>query len=104
MKLRPGGPAAALLFSSCLLSGFAVSSLAQTATTLAPAPATTPAPTADTSAAAAPAQPSSWFSSLKLGAQLEGGATINPSSPSDGLNFGQLFTDKANQALLNQIL
>ena len=28
----------------------------------------------------------------------------NPSGPADGLNFGQLFTDHANQFQLNQIL
>ena len=51
-----------------------------------------------------PPQPASWFSSIKLSAQFDGGATINPASPQNGLNFGQLFTDKSNQALLNQIL
>src|SRR5689334_22476503 len=35
-----------------------------------------------------PPTPASWFSSIKLSAQIEGGATINPASPQDGLNFG----------------
>jgi Putative beta-barrel porin-2, OmpL-like. bbp2 len=51
-----------------------------------------------------PPPPSSWFSSIKLGAQFDVGATINPYSPQNGLNFGQLFTDKSNQVLLNQVL
>ena len=29
---------------------------------------------------------------------------MNPQNPPDGLNFGHLFTDKANSPLLNQIL
>jgi len=28
----------------------------------------------------------------------------NPSGPADGLNFGQLFTDRANQVVMNQLL
>ena len=53
----------------------------------------------------APPAPSSWWqSNIKLSAQLEGGIVINPARPRDGLNFGQLFTDKANQFQLNQIL
>lgn len=50
------------------------------------------------------ASPVSWLSVFKFSAQVEAGITVNPASPSDGLNFGQLLTDKANQFLLNQIL
>jgi hypothetical protein len=53
-------------------------------------------------APAAPAPPSSWASSIKLSAQIEGGVVFNTASPKN--NFGQLFTDKSNQAQLNQIL
>ena len=45
----------------------------------------------------------SWVSGINFGAQLEGGATGNFDRPSDGLNFGRLFDDKANTVLLNQI-
>jgi len=31
------------------------------------------------------------------------GASLNPDSPSDNLNFGQVFTDKSNQVLLNSL-
>jgi hypothetical protein len=52
----------------------------------------------------APATPASWQSSIKLGAQAEIGIVGNPAGPSDGQNFGQLFTDHANQVQLNQLL
>lgn len=37
-------------------------------------------------------------------AQIKADFTGNPAGPSDGLNFGQLFTDHASQVQLNQIL
>jgi outer membrane receptor protein involved in Fe transport len=56
----------------------------------------------------APAEPpppgpvSAWLSSVEFGGRIEAGATFNPASPDTGVNFGQLFTDKANQLVLNQ--
>ena len=41
---------------------------------------------------------------IKLSAQFDAGFMANPLRPNDGLNFGQLFTDHANQASINQIL
>ena len=41
---------------------------------------------------------------IKLSAQFDAGFLINPMRPADGLNFGHLFTDHANQAQLNQVL
>ena len=41
---------------------------------------------------------------IKLSAQFDAGFMANPLRPADGLNFGQLFTDHANQASINQIL
>lgn len=41
---------------------------------------------------------------IKLGAQVNAGITVNPTDPRNGINFGHLFTDKANRPLLNQIL
>lgn len=55
-------------------------------------------------APAAPAAPAKWSDTLKLGLQLEGGLTGNPSSPRDNLNYGHLFTDRANEPVLNQAL
>ncbi len=68
------------------------------------AQASPPAQTVTAAPAAAPAAPSSWASSIKLGAQIEAGISGNPQDPDNGVNFGQLFTDKANHPLLNQLL
>lgn len=62
------------------------------------------AQTAAPAAAAADAPPAAWSDTLKLHGSAELGFTINPQGPGNGLNFGQLFTDKANEFLLNQIL
>ncbi len=43
-----------------------------------------------------------WVGDIKFGVQVQGGMVLNPSTPSTGLNFGQSFTDRANQATLNQ--
>ena len=88
-----------------LLTGaVAAPAFAQTA----PAPAaTTAAPTAAPPApAAAPTSPPPglWIDGIHIYAQGEAGIVLNPYRPSDGLNFGQLFTDHANQFQLNQIL
>jgi hypothetical protein len=48
--------------------------------------------------------PANWWDTITVGGSLDAGITFNPESPPDGLNFGHLFTDKANQPLLNQIL
>ncbi|HEY1926575.1 MAG TPA: outer membrane beta-barrel protein, partial [Caulobacteraceae bacterium] len=45
---------------------------------------------------------SSWFSQVLVDGRIETGATFNPANPVTGVNFGQLFTDKANQLVLNQ--
>ena len=52
---------------------------------------------ADAAAPAAPPEFSVW-------AQAEAGITANPNASYGGLNYGHLFTDKANQPVLNQIL
>ena len=51
-----------------------------------------------------PAAPAAWADTLKLSGHLEAGITVNPDDPSNGLNFGQLFTDRANSPLLNQLM
>ncbi|APH60096.1 putative exported protein [Granulibacter bethesdensis] len=48
------------------------------------------------------AQAAKWTDSIKLDAQLDGGFVINGNTPDNGVNFGQLFTDRSNQATLNQ--
>ncbi len=57
--------------------------------TASPAPAATPL--------------ASWASTISLGLQFDGGIIANPDRPSDGLNYGRLFDDKANTPLLNQV-
>ena len=81
--------------------------LAQQAISAAPG-ATAPGTPASTPpaapAAAAPAGPKAWEDTIQLSAQFEGGIYANGNRPSDGLNFGELNTDRANQAQLNQML
>ena len=48
--------------------------------------------------------PANFWDTFTIGATVEAGVTLNGANPGDGLNFGHLFTDKANTALLNQIL
>ena len=59
---------------------------------------------ADDAPAAAPAAPAAWADTLKIGAQLEAGVMGNLASPKDNLNFGQLYTDRSNAPVVNQIL
>jgi hypothetical protein len=54
-------------------------------------------------APSAPATVNSWVSSIKFSGHIEVGATMNPQAPADNINFGHLFTDKANQIVLNQV-
>jgi hypothetical protein len=55
-------------------------------------------------ATAAPAAPAAWADTMTIHGSIEAGFTINPDGPDNGLNFGQLFTDKANVPLVNQAL
>jgi hypothetical protein len=67
-----------------------------------PPATTTPAPA--TPAAAAPAAPASWQSTITYNAQIDAGVTLNPQGSGDGLNYGDLFNDRTNSVLLNQLL
>ena len=56
-------------------------------------------------AAAAAPPPGLWINGIHFSAQIESPASSAiPSGPADGLNFGRLFNDHANQAQLNQLL
>jgi hypothetical protein len=92
-----------------LWHGACLAAAATVATTIVPAFAQTPAPAAPAEPekpAAAPAPeappPGFWINGIHLSAQIEAGITGNPAGPKN--NFGQLFTDKPNTVLLNQIL
>jgi outer membrane receptor protein involved in Fe transport len=39
---------------------------------------------------------------IQLSGRIEAGVTFNPATPTNGINFGRLFTDKADQPVLNQ--
>ncbi len=72
-----------------------------------PAPGTeapVTAPTAPPPATTAAPLPGLWINGIHLSAQLDAGIMGNPGRPADGLNFGHLFTDHANQVQLNQLL
>jgi hypothetical protein len=45
-----------------------------------------------------------WASTIKLGVQFDAGVSFDPAGPANDRNFGQLFTNHANQAQLNQTL
>jgi Putative beta-barrel porin-2, OmpL-like. bbp2 len=80
--------------------------LAQTAAPAQPPAAPGSEKPAAPEAAAEPAAPPPglMIGPIKLSAQLDAGFMLNPYRPSTGLNWGQLFTDHANQAQLNQLL
>lgn len=46
--------------------------------------------------------PAPWIDTLAIHGQLEAGIDANFSSPSDHLNYGQLYTDRATTPVLNQ--
>ncbi len=94
-----------------LRHGVWLAAFAAVATSAAGASAQTPVPAAPAATEAAPAAasaaadappPGLWINGIHLSAQIEGGITGNPDGPKN--NFGQLFTDKPNTVLLNQIL
>jgi hypothetical protein len=82
--------------------------LVATATLAAAATASAQTSTSATTAAEKPAvqapPPGFWIDGIHLSAQLDAGVMFNPFRPSTGLNWGQTFTDHANQAQLNQLL
>jgi Putative beta-barrel porin-2, OmpL-like. bbp2 len=57
-----------------------------------------------TKAPKVPAAPVSWWDTLSITGHIEAGATFNGANPSDGINFGHLFTDKVNSLMLNQAM
>ncbi len=50
------------------------------------------------------AAPAKWSDTIKIGAQIEAGIMGNPAGPKDNLNYGNLYTDRANEPVLNQAL
>jgi hypothetical protein len=94
--------ASLVTFATCAL--FAAPCYAQQATP-APSPAVTTAPDGKETkevqkVAEQPKPPEPRF---KLYGWIEAGITGNPDAPVDNHNFGHLFTDRANEPLLNQL-
>lgn len=50
------------------------------------------------------AAPLSWWDTLSITGHVEAGVTANAANPANGINFGHLFTDRANSLMLNQAL
>jgi len=97
MEHRKPIAAAPWLLAACV-AAVAPAAKAQTAP---PPPAVTPAPLP---AATEAPPPGLWINGIHLSAQLQSGIIANPFRPATGQNWGQLFTDHANQVQLNQLL
>ena len=79
------------------LTGAAAVALIGALAPLSPASAQQAAP------APAPAAPTHYvIGGITVGAHIEAGTNINPDSPDNNINFGQLFTDRANSFRMNQ--
>ena len=53
---------------------------------------------------APPANLSEWAGGITFSGEVDAGIVGNTNAPNNGVNFGQLFTDKANRPILNQLL
>jgi hypothetical protein len=91
----------AWLAAAATMATTGVTASAQTPAPQTPPPAATTEATPPPAAADAP-PPGYWINGIHLSAQLDAGITGNFAGPKQ--NFGQLFTDKPNTVLLNQIL
>jgi hypothetical protein len=92
MRSKIGQTSTALCLISTLAAGAAG---AQTTTDAGGKPAAEAAP--------APAAPATWWDAVKFSGHLDAGITLNPRQGDDDINFGHLFTDRANKPLLNQL-
>jgi hypothetical protein len=48
--------------------------------------------------------PKAWSDIIKVSGHVEVGATVSSPNPSNGINFGHLFTDKEGEVALNQAM
>ena len=97
-----------LLLSSCGIAVAAsVSTVVWAQTAPAPAPVTAAAAATATPPETPWAPPASfgeWAGGIKFTGQAEAGIVVNTHDPSNQENFGQLFTDKSNRPVFNQLL
>ena len=92
-----------LLCATCLLAVAPAAAFAQQASSASQQASPTPQAAAIPQNWQAPADLSAWASGITTSGELEAGITGNPSNPGNGVNFGQLTTDKANRPILNQL-
>jgi hypothetical protein len=50
------------------------------------------------------AAPAKWADTLKFSGHVDGGVMFSGNNPADNVNFGHLYTDRANEAVLNQLM
>ena len=82
------------------LTGAAAIALIASLAPISPASAQQTAPAA---APAAPAAPTHFvWNGVTISGHVEAGTNVNPDSPDNNINFGQLFTDRANSFRMNQ--
>lgn len=53
------------------------------------------------SEAVAPVAPAKWTDTLTVDGFIQGGIAVNPNQPFNGLNWGHLYTDRANTPIFN---
>jgi hypothetical protein len=93
------------LLATCAVGAlvtFSIAARAQAVRT--PGAAVTAATTSPETPSAPPASFSEWASSIKFSGQAEAGIVGNLQDPNNQTNFGQLFTDKSNRPIFNQLL
>lgn len=84
------------------LTGAAAVALIGALAPISPASAQQAAP-APADQAAAPAAPTHYvWNGITISAHVDAGTNINPDSPDNNTNFGQLFTDRSNSFRMNQ--
>jgi hypothetical protein len=48
--------------------------------------------------------PAKWIDTLKFNGHVDAGVMLNTNNPADGINFGHLYTDRANSVQMNQLM
>ncbi|HEX4195046.1 MAG TPA: outer membrane beta-barrel protein [Stellaceae bacterium] len=85
------------------LNGAAAVALMAALAPVSPASAQQAAPADQSAAPAAPAAPTHFvWNGITISGHVDAGTNINPDSPDNNTNFGQLFTDRSNSFRMNQ--
>ena len=86
--------------SNRFLTGAAAIALLAGLASVSPVQAQQAAPADQAAAPAAPAHPT--WNGIMFSGHIEAGSNFNPDGPDNNINFGQLFTDRANSFRMNQ--